>query len=125
MAKEPNNPIDQPAAKTREEEMAEWNESQSNSMLKAGSGGKRSGVLMIGAAVVACGFVYWLKHDNGETAAPEKKPMRSSRLSAVRSKTQHLSAKRRRSSQSPTMASLARLLTHRVQQLSVRLNRRA
>jgi type IV secretion system protein VirB10 len=35
MAKEPIKPIDQQADKTREEEMAEWNESQSNSMLKA------------------------------------------------------------------------------------------
>ncbi|KPB32733.1 TrbI/VirB10 family protein [Pseudomonas lundensis] len=72
MAKDPNKPTDQQAEKTREEEMAEWNESQSNSMLKAGPGSKRSGIFMIGAAVAACGFVYWLKHDNGEPAAPAK-----------------------------------------------------
>lgn len=72
MAKEPNKPIEQPAEKTREEEMAEWNESQSSSMLKAGSGGKRSGIFMLSAVVVACGLVYWLKHDNGEPPAPSK-----------------------------------------------------
>lgn len=51
--------------KTREEEMREWNES--NSMLK-GKGGdnKRSGIAIAVAAVVALGFVYWLKNSGSD-----------------------------------------------------------
>ena len=55
--------------KSREDELREWNESQSNSMLKAKPGSnKLSGIAMVVTAVALCGFVYWLK-SGGEPVA--------------------------------------------------------
>lgn len=68
MSDQTNKPADR--EKTREEEIKEWNESQSNSMLKSGgSGNKRSGIAIMVAAVAVCGFVYWLQHSGD---SPEK-----------------------------------------------------
>jgi len=67
MANDPKQP--QPQQETsRDEEMREWNES--NSMLKGKPGNsKRSGIAIAVAAVVACGFLYWIQHseDGGES----------------------------------------------------------
>ncbi|EKT4558038.1 Type IV secretion system protein virB10 (plasmid) [Pseudomonas hunanensis] len=62
MATEPT----QPQEKTRDEEIREWNES--NSMLKGKAGNsKRSGIAIAVAAVVACGFAYMVTHGDDET----------------------------------------------------------
>ncbi|WP_256824061.1 TrbI/VirB10 family protein [Pseudomonas kurunegalensis] len=62
MANEPT----QPQEKTRDEEIREWNES--NSMLKGKPGNsKRSGIAIAVAAVVACGFAYMVTHGDEET----------------------------------------------------------
>lgn len=54
--------------KTREDELREWNESQSNSMLKNKQGSnKATGIAMAVTAIALCGFVYWLK--SGDTPA--------------------------------------------------------
>jgi type IV secretion system protein VirB10 len=68
MADNMNKPTDN--EKTREEEIREWDESQSNSMLKPGaSSNKRSGIAIMVAAVAIGGFVYWMKNGGDEPAA--------------------------------------------------------
>lgn len=68
MSEQTNKPSNH--EKSREEEIREWDESQSNSMLKsARASNKRSGIAIGVAAVLICGFVYWLE-SSGDT--PEK-----------------------------------------------------
>ncbi|MGY2172129.1 TrbI/VirB10 family protein [Pseudomonas gingeri] len=67
MADNTNKP--EPGEKTREQEIKEWNEAQSSSMLKGtGTGNKRSGILIGVAAVAACGLVYWVQHSGSSSA---------------------------------------------------------
>src|SRR3546814_10610527 len=50
-------------------EIREWNESQSNSMLKAkGGSNKATGIALIVATVAGLGFVYWL-NNSGDSKA--------------------------------------------------------
>jgi hypothetical protein len=66
MKNDDNKPVPE---KTREDELREWNESQSNSMLKAKPGSNKvSGIAMAVTAVALCGFVYWLKHSDEPAA---------------------------------------------------------
>ena len=66
MNNDDNKPVPE---KTREDELREWNESQSNSMLKAKPGSnKAAGVAVALTAVALCGFVYWLKHSDEPVA---------------------------------------------------------
>lgn len=66
MNNDDNKPVPE---KNREDELREWNESQSNSMLKAKPGSnKAAGVAMALTAVALCGFVYWLKHSDEPVA---------------------------------------------------------
>lgn len=66
MANEPT----QPQEKTRDEELREWNES--NSMLKGKAGNnKRSGIAIAIAAVVACGFAYMVTHGDDEAESQD------------------------------------------------------
>ena len=71
MATEDNKqtPEKQATEKTREDEIREWNESQSNSMLKAkGGSNKATGIALIVATVAGLGFVYWL-NNSGDSKA--------------------------------------------------------
>ncbi len=78
MATEDNKqtPEKQATEKTREDEIREWNESQSNSMLKAkGGSNKATGIALIVATVAGLGFVYWLNNsgDSKATGGLKKK----------------------------------------------------
>jgi len=66
MKNDDNKPVPE---KTREDELREWNESHSNSRLKAKPGSnKAAGVAMALTAIALCGFVYWLKHGSEPVA---------------------------------------------------------
>lgn len=58
--------------KTREDEIREWDESQSNSMLKGGKSSKLSGIAIAVAAVAVCGVVFWLQHGGSDTTEKKK-----------------------------------------------------
>lgn len=88
--KKPNpNPGQNPSQaqqpeKTREEEIREWNES--NSMLKSSPGNsKRSGIGIAIAAVVALGFTYWIK--NGGSEGESKNSLGSDEIVASERRT--------------------------------------
>ncbi|APQ06996.1 MULTISPECIES: TrbI/VirB10 family protein [Pseudomonas] len=93
MANEPNQPGNTPPEKSRDEEIAEWKESQSGSMLQGTKGNsKLSGIAIVVMAAAALGFVWWLKHEPTDSKQAEKRA--DEVVAAERRKVQNPTPKR-------------------------------